>query len=144
MMNVLIFCVFVIKKEEITQPLQICIGPAIRIGQESWCLPYVGFFRVLMPRWEMALLLWDLFCSPGRIAWAGDIYTYTHTDYRLLDRISPVGQFGENVLPVVICEKRMWPEAKICMTRSENSSFVCDQGSLFQNSNEDIYRTKNI
>ena len=24
--------------------LQICIGPTIRIGQESWCLPYAGFF----------------------------------------------------------------------------------------------------
>ena len=28
----------------ITQPLQICIGPTIHIGQESWCLPYAGFF----------------------------------------------------------------------------------------------------
>ena len=27
------------------QPLQICIGPIIRIGRESWCLPYAGFFR---------------------------------------------------------------------------------------------------
>ena len=26
------------------QPLQICIGPIIRIGRESWCLPYAGFF----------------------------------------------------------------------------------------------------
>ena len=25
-------------------PLQICIGSTIRIGRESWCLPYVGFF----------------------------------------------------------------------------------------------------
>ena len=25
-------------------PLQICIGPTIRIGRESWCLPYAGFF----------------------------------------------------------------------------------------------------
>ena len=25
------------------QPLQICIGPIIRIGRESWCLPYAGF-----------------------------------------------------------------------------------------------------
>ena len=24
-------------------PLQICIGPTIRIGPESWCLPYAGF-----------------------------------------------------------------------------------------------------
>ena len=27
------------------QPLQICIGPIIRIGRESWCLPYAGFFK---------------------------------------------------------------------------------------------------
>ena len=26
------------------QPLQICIGHIIRIGRESWCLPYAGFF----------------------------------------------------------------------------------------------------
>ena len=26
------------------QPLQICIGNIIRIGRESWCLPYAGFF----------------------------------------------------------------------------------------------------
>ena len=25
------------------QPLQICIGPTIRIGRESWCFPYAGF-----------------------------------------------------------------------------------------------------
>ena len=27
------------------QPLQICIGPTIRIGRESWCLPYAGFLK---------------------------------------------------------------------------------------------------
>ena len=26
------------------QPLQVCIGPIIRIGRESWCLPYARFF----------------------------------------------------------------------------------------------------
>ena len=25
------------------QPLENCIGPIIRIGRESWCLPYAGF-----------------------------------------------------------------------------------------------------
>ena len=29
------------------QPLQICIGPTIRIGRESWCLPYAGFFKII-------------------------------------------------------------------------------------------------
>ena len=29
------------------QPLQICIGPTIRIGRESWCLPYAGFFIIV-------------------------------------------------------------------------------------------------
>ena len=28
------------------QPLQICIGPTICIGRESWCLPYAGFFWI--------------------------------------------------------------------------------------------------
>ena len=27
------------------QPLQICIGPTIRIWQENWCLPYAGFLE---------------------------------------------------------------------------------------------------
>ena len=27
------------------QPLQICIGSPIRIGRESWSLPYEGFFK---------------------------------------------------------------------------------------------------
>ena len=29
------------------QPLQICIGPIIRIGRESWCLPYAVFFNYI-------------------------------------------------------------------------------------------------
>ena len=32
------------------QLLQNCIGPTIRIGQESWCLPYAGFFCSALPR----------------------------------------------------------------------------------------------
>ena len=31
------------------QPLQICIGPTIRIGRESWYLPYAGFFSKTFP-----------------------------------------------------------------------------------------------
>ena len=30
------------------QPLQICIGPIIRIGRESWCLPYAGFLNTYL------------------------------------------------------------------------------------------------
>ena len=32
-------------KIKITQPLQICYVPTIRIGQERLCLPYAGFFE---------------------------------------------------------------------------------------------------
>ena len=32
----------------------------------------VNFFRVLMPRWETALLPWDLLCTPGRFTWEVD------------------------------------------------------------------------
>ena len=31
------------ERKKIVQTLQICIGPTIRIGRESWCLPYAGF-----------------------------------------------------------------------------------------------------
>ena len=27
-------------------PLKICIDPTIRIGRESWCLLYAGFFSL--------------------------------------------------------------------------------------------------
>ena len=30
------------------RPLQFCIGPTIRIGRESWCLPYAGFFCLFL------------------------------------------------------------------------------------------------
>ena len=52
-----------------------------------------------MPWWKTAFLPWDLLCSPGRIAWEGDNKqqtTHGRTS-RLLDRIGPVGQFGENI-----------------------------------------------
>ena len=32
------------------QPLQICIGPSIRIDQESWCLPYAGFLLLTLKK----------------------------------------------------------------------------------------------
>ena len=31
-------------------------GPTIRIGQESWCLPYAGFFK-----WMVSLICQDFF-----------------------------------------------------------------------------------
>ena len=37
------------------QPLQICIGPTIRIGQESWCLPYAGFFSFYRKNYTLHL-----------------------------------------------------------------------------------------
>ena len=32
------------RKIIITQPLQTCICSTIRVGRESWCLPYAGFY----------------------------------------------------------------------------------------------------
>ena len=46
-----------------------------------------------MPRWEMALLPWDLLCSPGRIAWEGDKVSRGQT-LRLLDQS---GQMADSV-----------------------------------------------
>ena len=45
-----------------------------------------------MPRWETALLPWDLLCSPGRIAWEGD----TQTDIATTRPKRPKGRFGED------------------------------------------------
>ena len=33
------------KFKKTMQPLQTFIGPTIRMGRESWCLPYAGFLR---------------------------------------------------------------------------------------------------
>ena len=35
-------------QKNIMQLLQNCIGPTIRIAQESWCLTYAGFFKLLL------------------------------------------------------------------------------------------------
>ena len=48
-----------------------------------------SFFRVLMPRWVTALLLWDLLCSPGRIAWEGDTYGWFHPGRRMTSKKCP-------------------------------------------------------
>ena len=56
------------------QPLQICIGPSIRIGRESWCLPYAGFFQVKLKkngaigREEDLTLLVNFFVCLGDVA----------------------------------------------------------------------------
>ena len=57
-----------------------------------------------MPKWEKALLPWDLLCSPGRIAWEGDIYTHTQT-FQLLDQIGLVGQFSEKHKTIISYSK---------------------------------------
>ena len=52
------------------QPLQICIGPIIRIGRESWCLPYAGFFS-LQPHcvhYNTMLCIATLFAALKRFA----------------------------------------------------------------------------
>ena len=41
------------------QPLQIWIGPTIRIGREIWCLPYAGFFALWAKNRQVALLVAD-------------------------------------------------------------------------------------
>ena len=34
------------KKEKKRQASQNCIGPTLRIGQETQCLPYAGYFKI--------------------------------------------------------------------------------------------------
>ena len=44
------------------QPLQIFIGPTIRIGQESWGLPYAGFFLGVLSNKMFFFVLKDSHC----------------------------------------------------------------------------------
>ena len=48
------------------QPLQICIGPIIRIGRESWCLPYAGFFICIRqsPKVELEEMKKNIYALP--------------------------------------------------------------------------------
>ena len=44
------------------QPLQVCIGPIIRIGRESWCLPYAKFLYTELQTLIDALHCTALYC----------------------------------------------------------------------------------
>ena len=78
------------------QQLPICIGPIIRIGRESWCLPYAGFFSYV---WYWQDGLFDL----GRLI--GSVYREQHSAVDvwywqdgLSDFDGQVGQFtGSNI-----------------------------------------------
>ena len=55
------------------QPLEICIGPTIRIGRESWCLPYAGFLHTkvaqlhsAVAQWQSAVALAGMLICPAR------------------------------------------------------------------------------
>ena len=54
--------------------LQNCIGPTIRIGRESWCLPYAGFFRQssyclhCRPPVSLEEGSWESGCVSGQLA----------------------------------------------------------------------------
>ena len=47
------------------QPLQICIGPIIRIGRESWCLPYAGFFGTNLKKFTSVFLFKNFLDKPN-------------------------------------------------------------------------------
>ena len=57
------------------QPLQICIGPTIRIGRESRCLPYAGFLGFDTIVWGFCVLSWwtSLLCIVGELAARGSV-----------------------------------------------------------------------
>ena len=57
--------------KKITQPLQICIGPTIRISRESWCLPYAGFFKLIIGQ--------TVYCSEQfTVLWSFCVLSQTH------------------------------------------------------------------
>ena len=70
---------------------------------------YVHFFKALVTQWDTALLPWDLLCSPGRIAWEGDIYINIYTNLLTSRPIGPVGRFNEN--------RKLWVKYILCLQR---------------------------
>ena len=46
------------------RPLQICIGPTIRIGRKSWFLPYAGFFCMILTT-MLSIYQYALFFQPN-------------------------------------------------------------------------------
>ena len=61
------------------QPLQICIGPIIRIGRESWCLPYAGFlFYFYLYFYKTNVIFFDMWQVTGdRWHMTGDTWQVT-------------------------------------------------------------------
>ena len=54
-----------------------------------------------MPRWETALLPWDLLCSPGRIAWEGDRYINKDHQRMMVDPMFMIVQSLRSFLSAV-------------------------------------------
>ena len=81
-------------QKKITQPLQIWIGPTIRIGRESWCLPYARFFLYIFFSNNVCIFLYWCF--------------YLHT---FRDSVSPwckifITVKWHQIFPLIFCKKR--------------------------------------
>ena len=56
------------------QPLQICFGPTIRIGRESWCLPYAGFLQMYMLQdWDIVIVNSQGFTNSRHVLGRGNL-----------------------------------------------------------------------
>ena len=77
-----------------TQPLQICIGPTIRIGRESWCLPYAGFFLIV---WNF-LGFFGFFCFFGISFKVTNVTTKSYQGYYWTPKIAKNGPKQHNKL----------------------------------------------
>ena len=81
---------FAYERHRISRPMR--IEAPIPMKYAFCFLKKIKKILVLMPRWETALLPWDLLCSPGTIAWGGDGIA---TDIATTRPKRPKGPFGE-------------------------------------------------
>ena len=57
------------KSRKVTQLLEICIGPTIHNGRESWCLPYAGFFQLVSSLQSSILYIMGKLAGEGLWLW---------------------------------------------------------------------------
>ena len=75
------------------QPLQNCIGPTIRIGRESWCLPYAEFLFLLL---RVSWVSWAR--GVGRLSFMNRPILPPHSQYEFVENLQKSWKHSKSML----------------------------------------------
>ena len=109
------------------QPLQICIGPIIRIGRESWCLPYPGFFfrnrlcrQCLMPSCYKELAMFGQTVAGG----SAKFETQPTLEYSLDIKLFYMFSRACNLIMWIVDDKSITLHLAVCSQRKPYTTFT--------------------